>query len=79
MYCFDNVHINTLTSTNNLYRFQVVYEILSVRFNSRIRVKCLTNELIPLNSIEKIFIGASWWECEVWDMYGIFLIIIPIW
>ena len=57
---------------NKLYRFQIVYEILSIRFNSRTRIKCLTNELIPVNSIEKVFIGASWWECEIWDMYGIF-------
>ena len=54
------------------YRFQVVYELLSLRFNSRTRLKCYVNELIPVNSAEKIFIGASWWECEVWDMFGIF-------
>ena len=41
------------------YRFQVVYELLSLKFNSRTRVKCYVNELIPINSAEKIFIGAS--------------------
>ena len=56
------------------YRFQVVYELLSLRFNSRTRLKCYVNELIPVNSAEKIFIGASWWECEVWDMFGIFFL-----
>ena len=25
-----------------------------------------------MNSIEKIFPGASWWECEIWDMFGVF-------
>jgi NADH/F420H2 dehydrogenase subunit C len=54
------------------YRFQVVYELLSIRFNIRIRVKCYVNELVPVNSVEKIWIGANWWESEVWDMYGIF-------
>ena len=54
------------------YRFQVVYELLSLQFNSRIRVKCYVNELIPISSAEKVFIGANWWECEIWDMFGIF-------
>ena len=57
---------------NNAYRFQVVYELLSVRFNSRTRVKCFVNELVPVSSVEDIFLGANWWECEVWDMFGIF-------
>lgn len=55
-----------------LYRFQIVYELLSIKFNSRIRIKVLVNELIPINSIEKIFLGSSWWECEIWDMFGVF-------
>jgi NADH/F420H2 dehydrogenase subunit C len=58
----------------NLYRFQVVYEFLSIKFNARLRIKVLVNELIPVNSIEKIFPAATWWECEVWDMFGIFFI-----
>lgn len=58
----------------NLYRFQVVYELLSVKYNSRIRIKVLIDELTPVNSIEKIFPGAAWWECEVWDMFGIFFL-----
>ena len=57
---------------NNTYRFQVVYELLSLRFNARTRVKCFVNELIPVDSLENVFIGANWWECEVWDMFGIF-------
>lgn len=56
----------------NLYRFQVVYELLSIKYNSRIRVKVLVDELTPVNSIENIHSAATWWECEVWDMYGIF-------
>jgi NADH/F420H2 dehydrogenase subunit C len=58
----------------NLYRFQIVYELLSVKYNSRIRIKVLTDELTPINSIEKVFISASWWECEIWDMFGIFFL-----
>lgn len=43
----------------NVYRFQIVYELLSLKFNSRLRIKVLTDELIPVNSIEKIFSGSS--------------------
>jgi len=58
----------------NLYRFQVVYELLSIKYNSRIRLKVLVDELTPVNSIEKIFSAATWWECEIWDMFGIFFL-----
>ena len=58
----------------NFYRFQVVYELLSIKFNSRLRVKILVNELIPVDSIEQIFPAATWWECEIWDMFGVFFL-----
>jgi NADH:ubiquinone oxidoreductase subunit C len=58
----------------NFYRFQIVYELLSLKFNSRLRLKILVDELVPVNSIEKIFSGASWWECEIWDMFGVFFL-----
>lgn len=58
----------------NVYRFQIVYELLSLKFNSRLRIKILADELVPVNSIEKIFAGSSWWECEIWDMFGVFFV-----
>jgi NADH/F420H2 dehydrogenase subunit C len=58
----------------NLYRFQLVYELLSIKYNSRIRVKVLVDELLPIRSVEKVFSGASWWECEIWDMFGVFFL-----
>ena len=58
----------------NLYRFQIVYELLSVKFNSRLRIKILVDELTPVNSVEKIFPAATWWECEIWDMFGVFFL-----
>jgi NADH/F420H2 dehydrogenase subunit C len=56
----------------NFYRFQVVYELLSIKYNSRIRIKVLVDELTPVNSVETIFPSASWWESEIWDMFGVF-------
>ena len=66
--------ISCVDYPENLYRFQIVYELLSLKFNSRLRIKILVDELVPVNSIEKIFSGSSWWECEIWDMFGVFFI-----
>lgn len=56
------------------FRFEVYYELLSTRFNNRIRIKVSTNEIMGLDSCEGIHSTANWYECEVWDMYGIFFI-----
>jgi len=54
------------------YRFGVVYDLLSITFNSRIRVKVLVNETTPVPSTVDLFVNADWWEREVWDMYGVY-------
>jgi len=54
------------------FRFEVVYNLLSLRYNSRIRVKTYTDELTPLDSTVDIFKAADWYEREIWDMYGVF-------
>ncbi|XP_042241803.1 NADH dehydrogenase [ubiquinone] iron-sulfur protein 3, mitochondrial-like [Homarus americanus] len=54
------------------YRFEVVYNLLSVRYNTRIRVKTYTDELTPVDSICEVHKAANWYEREVWDMYGVF-------
>ncbi|KAJ3225843.1 putative NADH-ubiquinone oxidoreductase 30.4 kDa subunit, mitochondrial [Chytriomyces hyalinus] len=53
-------------------RFEVVYHLLSVRYNTRIRVKTYANEVTPVPSVTPLFAGANWFEREAWDMYGIF-------
>jgi len=53
-------------------RFEVVYDLLSVKFNARIRVKTFVDELIVLSSVNKIFSAATWWEREIWDLFGVF-------
>jgi len=56
----------------NKYRFKIVYDLLSIRYNSRLRVKILNHELVPVSSCEHLFPAAGWFECEVWDMFGVF-------
>lgn len=53
-------------------RFRVVYNLLSTRFNARIRLQTYVDELTPMESATKVFKGADWFEREVWDMYGVF-------
>ena len=53
-------------------RFDVVYHLLSLQFNRRIRVKVETDEDTPVPSVVGIFSSALWFEREAWDMYGIF-------
>jgi NADH:ubiquinone oxidoreductase subunit C len=66
--------VSGVDTPENLYRFTLVYELLSIRYNSRVRIKILADELTPICSIEKIFANAAWWESEIWDMFGIFFI-----
>ena len=55
-------------------RFDVIYNLLSVRFNTRIRIKVIINEFQSLESITSIYSAAGWFERETWDMFGIFFI-----
>jgi len=52
-------------------RFTVVYHLLSVMHNQRVRIKVSTDGVIPLSSITGIYACANWYEREVWDMMGI--------
>ena len=52
-------------------RFEVVYQLLSVQYNSRLRVKTIVDELTPVASISSLFPSANWFERETWDMFGI--------
>ena len=52
-------------------RFDVVYHLLSLHHNMRIRVKVRTDELTPVPSVVSVYPTAGWFEREAWDMYGI--------
>ena len=53
-------------------RFEVVYNLLSLKHNRRIRVKVATDEETPVPSVVGVHSTAGWFEREAWDMYGIF-------
>lgn len=52
-------------------RFEVVYNLLSVSKNHRIRVALTTDERTPVPSVIGVYPAAAWYEREAWDLYGI--------
>ena len=52
-------------------RFQVVYHLLSYKYNLRIRIKVKVDEGHSLPSLCNIYSAANWYEREVFDLYGI--------
>ncbi len=53
-------------------RFDVVYNLLSVNLNQRIRLKVETDEEQPVPSATGLYSSAGWWEREAWDLFGIY-------
>jgi NADH-quinone oxidoreductase subunit C len=52
-------------------RFEVVYCLLSLTRNHRIRVHVSTDDVKPVPSVTGIWPVAGWLEREVYDMYGV--------
>ncbi|KAI0175205.1 NADH-ubiquinone oxidoreductase 30.4 kDa subunit-like protein [Pestalotiopsis sp. NC0098] len=55
-------------------RFEIVYNLLSVRHNARIRVKTYADEATPVPSVTSLYDGANWFEREVYDLFGVFFV-----
>lgn len=53
-------------------RFCVVYNMLSLKHNRRVRIKVWTNEDEPVPSAISLFSSANWFEREAWDLFGIY-------
>ena len=53
-------------------RFDVVYHLLSMVKNHRVRLKVQTDEDTPVPSVSGLFPAADWFEREAFDMYGLF-------
>jgi len=52
-------------------RFDVVYHLLSMQLNQRIRIKISTDADTPVHSMIGVYPAANWYEREAFDMYGI--------
>ena len=56
------------------YRFCIVYDLLSLTFNTRLRIKTFVDEITTVPTIYTIFINSNWWEREIWDLFGIYFL-----
>jgi NADH-quinone oxidoreductase subunit C len=52
-------------------RFELVYNLLSVSLNQRVRIIIATDETTPVPSVHTVWPVATWWEREAWDLFGI--------
>jgi len=53
-------------------RFEIVYNLLSLKHNRRLRLKVTTNEDSAVPSVASVYSTAGWFEREAWDLYGVF-------
>mgnify|MGYP001209706412 CR=1 FL=1 len=52
-------------------RYEVIYNLLSLTHNQRIRLKVMTNSDNSIPSVVSVYSAAAWYEREVWDMFGV--------
>ena len=65
------IDITALDSPAESPRFTLVYHLLGMHHNIRLRVKCTLEENQTAPSVTRVFPCANWYEREVWDMFGI--------
>ena len=66
------IDVTAVDFPSRTHRFEIVYNLLSIQYNARIRIKTCVDEIQPLVSSTQIYSSAGWWEREVWDMFGVF-------
>lgn len=64
--------ICVIDNPQNVNRFELSYNLLSVKYNFRLFIKTHTSAYV--NSICRIYASSNWIERECWDMFGIFFI-----
>ena len=57
---------------DRIQRFELVYQLLSIENNKRVRIICSIDDGQIVPSVTSIYKSAEWPEREVWDMYGLF-------
>lgn len=66
------IDVTAVDYPSRALRFELVYNLLSISYNARIRIKTCIDETTPVASVTQLYSSAGWWEREVWDMFGIF-------
>lgn len=70
--CQQLIDVTAIDTPADPERFTLVYNLLSLTKNHRLRVKLKTDEATPVPSVITVYPAANWLEREVWDMFGIF-------
>lgn len=52
-------------------RFEIFYQMLSMKYKKRARIKCFLEQNDSIKSVENIYKSANWAEREMYDMFGI--------
>ena len=69
---FSRGRNKTSVGIDNEQRFAVVYHLLSIKHNHRLRLRCYLPEENPtLASVTEVWSSANWYEREAFDMFGI--------
>ncbi len=69
---FSRGRNKTSVSINNEQRYAVVYHLMSIKHNHRLRLRCYLPEENPIiPTLTEIWSSADWYEREAYDMFGI--------
>jgi NADH-quinone oxidoreductase subunit C len=60
-----------------VYRFTIIYYLLSLTYNTRLQLITQTSDLRGLDSVVMLYSSVNWSEREVWDMYGVIFLAHP--
>ena len=71
------IDVTAVDYPNRPERFEVVYNLLSMKKNVRVRIKLPVEEGLGVPSACEVYPAANWFEREVWDMYGVFFMYHP--
>jgi NADH-quinone oxidoreductase subunit C len=64
--------VHQVDETGEKPRFAVVYQLLSIKHNQRLRVRCFaTGEPPRVSSVVDVWSSANWYERETFDLFGI--------
>ena len=71
------IDIIVFDQPGKIYRFSLIYYIISLIYNSRYQLLIQTDSIKSIESIYMIYKSANWSEREVWDMFGVFILFHP--
>ncbi len=73
MFSFQQmIDLTAVDYPDRALRFDVVYHLLSLTRNVRLRLKVQTDEDTPVDTVSGVYPNANWYEREAFDMYGVF-------